>query len=122
MKSTSHHDERIATMTFASVYPHYVTKVEKKGRTKAELHQVIEWLTGFNETALAKLLNGNETFEQFFERAILNPNAQLITGAICGYRVEEIENPLTRKVRYLDKLVDELAKGRKMEKILRAPA
>ncbi len=122
MKSTSHHDERIATMTFASVYPHYVTKVEKKGRTKAELHQVIEWLTGFNETALAKLLKDNETFEQFFERATLNPNAHLITGAICGYRVEEIENPLTRKVRYLDKLVDELAKGRKMEKILRAPA
>ena len=122
MKSTSHHDERIATMTFASVYPHYVTKVEKKGRTKAELHQVIEWLTGFNETALAKLLKDSETFEQFFERATLNPNAHLITGAICGYRVEEIENPLTQKVRYLDKLVDELAKGRKMEKILRAPA
>jgi hypothetical protein len=122
MKSTSHHDERIATMTFASVYPHYLTKVEKKGRTKAELHQVIEWLTGFNETAVAKLLKGNETFEQFFERATLNPNAHLITGAICGYRVEEIENPLTQKVRYLDKLVDELAKGRKMEKILRTSA
>jgi hypothetical protein len=122
MKSTSHHDERIAKMTFATVYPLYLTKVEKKGRTKAELHQVIEWLTGFNETALAKLLKGNETFEQFFERATLNPNAHLITGAICGYRVEEIENPLTQKVRYLDKLVDELAKGRKMEKILRAPA
>jgi hypothetical protein len=122
MKSTSHHDERIAKMTFATVYPLYVTKVERKGRTKAELHQVIEWLTGFNETALAKLLKGNETFEQFFERATLNPNAHLITGAICGYRVEEIENPLTQKVRYLDKLVDELAKGRKMEKILRTPA
>ncbi len=122
MKSTSHHDERIATMTFASVYPLYLTKVEKKGRTKAELHQVIEWLTGFNETAVAKHLKNRVTFEQFFEHATLNPNAHLITGAICGYRVEEIENPLTQKVRYLDKLVDELAKGRKMEKILRTPA
>lgn len=119
MKSTSHHDERIRTMTFASVYPHLVTKVEKKGRTTAELHQVIEWLTGFNERTLKKHIDEKLTFEQFFERAKLNPNAHLITGTICGYRVEEIENPLTQKVRYLDKLVDELAKGRKMEKILR---
>lgn len=106
-------------MTFASVYPHLVTKVEKKGRTTAELHQVIEWLTGFNEKTLKKHIDEKLTFEQFFERAKLNPNAHLITGTICGYRVEEIENPLTQKVRYLDKLVDELAKGRKMEKILR---
>lgn len=121
MSSTAHHDERIAKMTFASVYPHYVTKVEKKGRTKAELHQVIEWLTGFDEKTLQKLIDEKVTFEEFFNRAKLNPNAALITGAICGYRVEEIENPLTRKARYLDKLVDELAKGKKMEKILRTP-
>jgi hypothetical protein len=120
MKSTSSHDERIASMTFASVYPHYVTKVERKGRTKAELHQVIEWLTGYSEKDLRRLIKDNVTFAQFFEHATLNPNAQLITGVICGYRVEEIENPLTRNARYLDKLVDELAKGRKMEKILRS--
>lgn len=120
MKSTSHHDERIAKMTFASVYPHYVAKVEKKGRTKAELHQVIAWLTGFTERTLQKIIKDDATFEQFFEKAKLNPNASLITGVICGYRVEEIENPLTQKVRYLDKLVDELAKGREMAKILRA--
>lgn len=119
MKSTSQHDERMASMTFASVYPHYVTKVEKKSRTKEELHQVIEWLTGFDEKALQKLIEERATFEQFFQRATLNSNAPLITGVICGYRVEEIENPITRQVRYLDKLVDELAKGRKMEKILR---
>ena len=119
MNRMNDHHERIAKMTFASVYPHYVTKVEKKGRTKAELHQVIQWLTGYNEKSLQKYIQGKETFEQFFEKAKLNPNAQLITGVICGYRVEEIENALTQKVRYLDKLVDELAKGRKMEKILR---
>lgn len=119
MSNTSKHDERIAKMTFASVYPHYVTKVEKKGRTKEELHQVIEWLTGFDDQQLAELIGEKATFESFFQRARLNPNAHLITGVICGYRVEEIENPLTQKVRYLDKLVDELAKGRKMEKILR---
>ncbi|MBC7967947.1 MAG: DUF2200 domain-containing protein [Fuerstia sp.] len=119
MKSTSHHDDRIAKMTFASVYPLYLAKVEKKGRTKEELHQVIEWLTGFKEKDLKKLIKDNVTFEQFFEHATLNPNAHLITGVICGYRVEEIENPLTRQARYLDKLVDELAKGRKMDKILR---
>jgi hypothetical protein len=112
-------DERIAQMKFASVYPHYVTKVEKKGRSKKELHQVIEWLTGFDEQALQKHIADEATFERFFQHARINPNAHLITGVICGYRVEEIENPLTQQARYLDKLVDELAKGRKMEKIVR---
>jgi hypothetical protein len=120
MKSTKNHDERIANMTFASVYPHYVTKVEKKGRSKAELHQVIQWLTGYDELMVQKQIEDQATFEQFFQQANLNPNAHLITGVICGYRVEEIETPLTQQARYLDKLVDELAKGRKMEKILRA--
>ncbi len=106
-------------MTFASVYPHYLAKVEKKGRTKEELHQVIEWLTGYDERTLQKRIKDKVTFEEFFAKADLNPNARLITGVICGYRVEEIENPLTQQARYLDKLVDELAKGRKMEKILR---
>ena len=119
MKNTSHHDERIAKMQFASVYPHYLNKVEKKGRTKEELHQVIEWLTSFDKNQLNELIENKATFEMFFQSASLNPNAQLITGVICGYRVEEIENSLTQQVRYLDKLVDELAKGRKMEKILR---
>jgi len=119
MKDTSHHDARIAGMTFASVYPSYVAKVEKKGRTREELNQVIAWLTGFDEKQLNRLLADRATFEQFFEAATLHPNAGLITGVICGYRVEDIENPLTQKVRYLDKLVDELAKGKKMEKILR---
>ena len=119
MKATLEHNERIANMTFASIYPHYITKVEKKGRTKEELHQVIEWLTGFNETKLQELINEKATFEIFFNEAELNPNTNLIKGVICGYRIEEIENPLTQQVRYLDKLVDELAKGRKMEKILR---
>lgn len=114
------HNERMAKMTFASVYPHYITKVEKKGRTKAELLEVIEWLTGFDQKKLDKLITEKVTFQEFFDEANLNPNAELITGMICGYRIEEIENPLTKKVRYLDKLVDELAKGRKMEKILRA--
>ena len=119
MSKKSNHDERIAQMTFASVYPHYVTKVEKKGRSKEELHEVIKWLTGFNERSLQKQIKDETTFEQFFEQATPNENAHLITGVICGYRVEEIENPLTQQVRYLDKLVDELAKGKKMEKILR---
>ncbi len=119
MKTTTKHDERIAKMTFASVYPHYVTKVESKGRTKKELNDVIKWLTGFDITKLQELIDKKVTLETFFKRAKLNPNANLITGVICGYRIEEIENPLTRQVRYLDKLVDELAKGRKMEKILR---
>lgn len=121
MKDTSNHDERIAKMTFSSVYPHYLAKVEKKGRTKDELHQVIHWLTNYDEKKLQQLIEEKTTFETFFQNANLNPNAHLITGIICGYRVEEIENPLTQKVRYLDKLVDELAKGRKMEKILRLP-
>jgi hypothetical protein len=119
MNNTNTHHERIAKMTFASVYPHYVAKVEKKGRTKEELHEVIEWLTGFDEKKLQDLINEKVTFETFFQQAALHPNAHLITGVICGYRVEEIEEPLTQQVRYLDKLVDELAKGRKMEKILR---
>jgi len=107
-------------MTFSSVYPLYIAKLEKKGRTREELHQVIRWLTGFDEIKLQEMIKGNATFETFFQNASLNPNAHLITGMICGYRVEEIPDPLTRKVRYLDKLVDELAKGRKMEKILRS--
>lgn len=115
----SSHDERIAKMIFGSVYPHYINKVEKKGRTKDELHQVIEWLTGYDEKKVQELVTEKVTFEQFFEKATLHPNAPLIKGVICGYRIEEIENPLTQKVRYLDKLVDELAKGRKMEKVLR---
>jgi hypothetical protein len=119
MNKPSNHDERIAKMTFASVYPHYVAKVEKKGRTKNELHQVIQWLTGYDEGNLKKLIEDKVTFEQFFAGATLNPNAHRITGTICGYRVEAIENPLTQQSRYLDKLVDELAQGRKMEKILR---
>ncbi len=119
MKATAEHHERIAKMTFASVYPHYVTKVEKKGRTKAELHTVIEWLTGYDEKQLQALIEAKVTFEKFFQDANLNPNAHLITGVICGYRIEDIDNPLTQQARYLDKLVDELAKGRKMEKILR---
>ena len=113
-------DERIAKMTFASVYPHYVTKVEKKGRTEEELRRVIRWLTGFTESQLHRHIDKKSTFQDLFEKAELNPNASSITGVICGYRVEEIENPLTQKVRYLDKLVDELARGRAMEKILRS--
>jgi hypothetical protein len=119
MNTTNTHNQRIAKMIFGSVYPMYVEKVEKKGRTKEELHQVIEWLTGFDKKKLQDLIEKKVTFEEFFQMASLNPNAELITGMICGYRIEEIENPLTKQVRYLDKLVDELAKGRKMEKILR---
>jgi hypothetical protein len=119
MNNTTNHDARFAKMTFATVYPLYLAKVEKKNRTKEELHQVIEWLTGYDEKKLQALIAAKVTFEKFFENATLNPNAHLITGLICGYRIEEINNPLTQKVRYLDKLVDELAKGRKMEKILR---
>lgn len=120
MTPSDKHNERIAKMIFASVYPMYVEKVEKKGRTKEELHQVIHWLTGFDDKQLQQLIDERVTFQTFFERATLHPNAQLITGLICGYRVEEIENPLTRQARYLDKLIDELAKGKAMEKILRA--
>jgi len=119
MKTKLSHDERIARMTFASVYPYYVEKVEKKGRTREDLHRVIHWLTGYDDAQLQDLIDRKVTFEEFFAEARLNPNAHLITGVICGYRVEDIENPLTQKVRYLDKLVDELARGKKMESILR---
>ncbi len=119
MNNSDASNQRIAKMTFASVYPLYLEKVEKKGRTKDELHQVITWLTNYDNNKLQELIKNNATFESFFQQASLNPNAHLITGVICGYRIEEIENPLTQQVRYLDKLVDELAKGRKMEKILR---
>lgn len=120
MNNSDKQNQRIAKMTFASVYPMYVEKVEKKGRTKEELHEVITWLTGFDGKKLQELIKEKVTFETFFQQASLNPKANLITGVICGYRIEDIENPLTRKTRYLDKLVDELAKGRKMEKILRS--
>ena len=119
MATTAKHDAQIAKMTFASVYPHYLAKVEKKGRTEEELLQVIEWLTGYDKTKLQELIDQNVTFETFFSKASLHANADLISGVICGYRIEDIETPLTKQVRYLDKLVDELAKGRKMEKILR---
>jgi hypothetical protein len=119
MNISDEHNQRMAKMTFASVYPMYLAKVERKGRTKEELHQVITWLTGFNDRELQELMEREVTFETFFQQASLNPNVHLITGTICGYRIEEIGNPLTQQVRYLDKLVDELAKGRKMEKILR---
>jgi len=119
MNNTNNHDERIAKMTFTSVYPHYLAKVEKKGKTKEELHQIIEWLTGYDDKSLQKHIDEKITFEKFFKNATINPNAQLITGVICGYRVEEIANPLTQQVRYLDKLIDELAKGKSLDKILR---
>ena len=119
MNDTSKHDERIAKLTFASVYPHYIVKVEKKGRTIDELHQVIEWLTSYDIQKLEKLIQDKVSFDEFFRQAKLNPNANQIKGMICGYRIEEIENPLTKQIRYLDKLVDELAKGKKMDKILR---
>ena len=117
--TTPEHDARVASLVFASFYPHYVTKVEKKGRTEDELHQVIEWLTGFDKTTLQQLIDERVTVQEFFERATLNPNAHLIKGVICGYRIEDIETPTTKYARCMDKLVDELAKGRKMEKILR---
>ena len=120
MKTTPEHDERIANLTFASVYPLYVAKVEKKGRTVDELHQVISWLTGFSEAELQSLIEREVTMREFFAEATINPNASLITGVICGYRVEEIETPLTQQTRYIDKMIDELAKGRKMEKLLRS--
>jgi hypothetical protein len=120
MTTTPEHDAKIAAMSFASVYPHYLSRVEKNGRTKEELHQVIQWLTGFDENTLQKHMEDKVTFEAFFKAAKLNPNAHLIKGVICGYRIEDIETPLTKQARYLDKLVDELARGRKMEKILRS--
>jgi hypothetical protein len=120
IKSTAHHDEKFAKMTFASVYPHYVNKISKKGRTEEELYEVISWLTGFSSSEIDQHIQTEITFQELFASAKLNPNAEKITGLICGYRVEEIENPLTKQVRYLDKLVDELAKGKSMEKILRS--
>jgi hypothetical protein len=115
-------NERVFAMSFASVYPHYVTKAEKKGRSKEELDQVIRWLTGYTKAGLAKQIEKRTSFRDFFEKAPkFNPNASLIKGVVCGIRVEEIEDPLMQKIRYLDKLVDELAKGKKMEKILRTP-
>ncbi|NQZ75630.1 MAG: DUF2200 domain-containing protein [Ekhidna sp.] len=119
MTTTPEHDAKIAKLTFSSVYPHYVSKIEKKGRSIEELHVVIKWLTGFDQTRLQELIEEKVTFKTFFERANLNENAKLITGVICGYRIEEIETPLTRQTRYLDKVVDELAKGKKLEKIMR---
>lgn len=119
MTTTPEHNQRMANMTFASVYPLYIAKVERKGRTREELHQVISWLTGFNDKQIQELINEQVTFQTFFQRATLHPNAVLITGTICGYRIEEIENPLTRQVRYLDKLIDELAKGKAIDKIKR---
>ncbi|HKK38113.1 MAG TPA: DUF2200 domain-containing protein [Cryomorphaceae bacterium] len=121
MKATAEHNERIAKMSFASVYPHYVTRIEKNGRSETELLEVIKWLTGYDEKKLRELIDAKVTFKSFYQNATINPNADLIKGMICGYRIEELENPITRKARYLDKLVDELAKGRKMEKILREP-
>ncbi|MEP3211272.1 MAG: DUF2200 domain-containing protein [Maribacter sp.] len=119
--TTPEHDRRVAEMKFFSVYPHYVDKVKKKGRTLAELHEVIEWLTGFDEKKIQELIDEKVSFKTFFERATLNPNAELIKGVICGYRIEDIETPLTKQCRYLDKLIEELARGRKMDKILRVP-
>jgi hypothetical protein len=119
MNTTTEHNTRMAKMSFTAVYPLYLAKIEKKGRTKEELHQVIHWLTGFDEHTLQKHINEEITFADFFAQASINPNANLIKGMICGYRIEEIESPLTKKIRYLDKLVDELAKGKAMEKILR---
>ena len=119
MKTTPEHNERIANMKFFSVWPHYITKIEKKGRSIEELYQVVEWLTGLNQKDLQELIDEKVTFKEFFDKAKLHPNANLIKGVICGYRIEEIDNELTKKVRYLDKVVDELAKGRKLEKIMR---
>ena len=120
MNTTPEHNAKIAKLTFAEVYPLYIKKVVSKGRTVEELNEVISWLTGFNEKEIQELIQQNVTFDVFFQKATLHLNAKLITGLICGYRIEELQNPLTQKVRYLDKLVDELAKGKKMEKILRA--
>ncbi len=119
MQVTPEHNEQIAKITFASVYPHYIAKIEKRGRTKEELLQVIKWLTDYNESQLLEFIENKTTLREFFENATLNPNAELITGVICGYRIENIDNPITRQIRYLDKLVDELAKGKSMDKILR---
>lgn len=122
MQVTPEKNEKVAKMTFASVYPHYVSKIESKGRTLDELHTVIEWLTGYNSTQILEQVNQKVNFETFFAHATLNPKAHLIKGVICGYRIKNIEDQFMvyKQVRYLDKLVDELAKGKKLEKILRA--
>jgi len=120
MATTPEHDARVAALTFASVYPHYVTKVEKKGRSLEELHEVLHWLTGFDEAQLKEMIDRKATFKEFFEQAIVHPNASLITGSICGYKIQEIETKLTRECRYMDKVVDELAKGKALEKIMRS--
>ena len=119
MENTQKQDEQIAGMVFSKIYPLYVAKIEKKARTIDELNQVIRWLTGYTETELKAHIEGSVTFREFFSGATVNPNSKLITGKICGYKVEEIQNPITQQVRYLDKLVDELAKGHEIEKILR---
>lgn len=119
--TSKEHDENIAKLVFSSVYPEYLNKVVKKGRSEQELQEVITWLTGFEGKVLQDLITSKDTFKEFFQKATLNPHASLIKGVICGYRIEDIETPLTKQCRYLDKLVDELAKGRKMEKILRKP-
>lgn len=119
MKATEEHHQRVAKLLFSTVYPLYLQKVERKGRNQTELNQVIEWLTGFRAEQIEQMIRENISFETFFERASLHPNATLITGVICGYRIEELDNDLTKKVRYLDKLVDELAKGKSIDKILR---
>ena len=119
MEVTEEKNKKAGELSFTSIYPLYLQKIEKKGRTVKELNKIIEWLTGFNESQLKKMLNEETIFKEFFENAAINPKAHLITGVICGYRIEEIENKLSKKVRYLDKLVDELAKGKKMDKILR---
>ena len=121
MSTTPEHDKRIAELTFASIYPHYITKVEGKGRTKDELHDIIHWLTGFTEADLDRLVSEKATFQQFFAQATVHPNAELITGSICGYKIQDIITPLTKQARYLDKIVDELAKGKAIEKIKRTP-
>lgn len=121
MKTTQKQDDQIASMVFSKIYPLYVAKVEKKERTAEELNEVIRWLTGYSEAELKAYIEGSATFGEFFYSATINPNSKLITGKICGYKVEKIENPITQKARYLDKLVDELSKGHKMEKILRDP-
>jgi hypothetical protein len=118
---TSHHDERIAKMAFGSVLPHYISKIEKKGRTQEEMYSVIQWLTGYDKDEILAHAANKTNFRDFFEQCQLNPNASLITGVICGYRVEEISNETTRQCRYLDKLIDELARGKKLEHILRKP-
>lgn len=119
MATTPEHDARVAALTFASIYPHYITKVEKKGRSLEELHEVLHWLTGYNAQQIQNFVNDQSTLQEFFENANVHPNASMITGSICGYKIQEIETKLTRECRYMDKVVDELAKGKALEKIMR---